>query len=481
MIKQTLPLCGALLLITIPAVAQTPAAKPAASKPAAVKPVAPKPVAPKPVAPKPVATPVVLPPSAVQHLEGGVGFLPIVDRTSPRVAFSILLRVGAADETPEIAGWRRLVTNTMLRRAPKGYDVGANPIESLSRAAAKLGGQVGASVGDDLIEIYGVGDSSNGTKLLELALDVFKNPALTDEDLDAVRIRQQEQLEADDFDITSKVGESLRKQLFKSPEGDLRAYGLSELGTPESLRNLTNDVLRQLYVTKISGAKITVSAVGDVDVVGMRNILKNVRSGTSKEAPAPVFVAPKKDAPPLVVRELPTLSSWVFVSYPLGNSMADGPALRVLSAALADSKNSRLTTRLLGNPLIPGGPVALTVSSQWVHRRYAGELLLSAQTSPQSVDRVKNALIDEVRKLREGKLTPQELERAKTYARGTWSLERQNLRERSFLMGESSALGGPDDSTWPLRLQAVTADDISRVANKYLNSYAVALVMPRER
>ncbi|RYD90169.1 MAG: insulinase family protein, partial [Sphingobacteriales bacterium] len=234
-----------------------------------------------------------------------------------------------------------------------------------------------------------------------------------------------------------------------------------------------------LYSTKILSAKITVSAAGDVDEAGTRDILKSLGASSSKPVPAPVFQAPKKDAP-LVVRELPTRSAWVFISYPVGSSAIDAPALRVLSAILSDSKGARLPARLLGNPLVQGAPAALTVSSEWVYRRYAGELLLSAQTNPQSVDRVKNALLDEIRKLRDVKVSAQELDRAKTYARGSWSIERQNLRERAFLSGQVPALGGPSDALWPARLQAVTPEDISRVATKYLNNYAVALVMPRE-
>jgi predicted Zn-dependent peptidase len=38
-----------------------------------------------------------------------------IDRNAPRVAISLLVRAGAVDETPSEAGWRRLLTEAMLR------------------------------------------------------------------------------------------------------------------------------------------------------------------------------------------------------------------------------------------------------------------------------------------------------------------------------------------------------------------------------
>ena len=153
--------------------------------------------------------------------------------------------------------------------------------------------------------------------------------------------------------------------------------------------------------------------------------------------------------------------------------------MRVLTAALSDSKGARLPARLAGNTLVENAPQAETVGAQWLPRRYASELLLTAQTEPQGVDGVKNALLDEVRKLRETALSPTELQRAKAFARGDWSLNRQSLRDRAFLTGLPVALNDAPDTSWLKSVDAVSAADVKRVANQYLKPYAVALVMPK--
>ena len=420
--------------------------------------------------------------SPVEKLDNGVLFVPSLDRSSPRVAVSLLLGVGSADETARTAGWRNLLVSAMLRAAPQGYAPGATKTEkeeALTRAAGELGATISATVGDDVVEFFVVGDSARGVDALKLALALIQTPTLSDENLDATRERQLDRVGAQDLDVEARIESAIRSQVFRDKNGDLVAYGLPDNGTKSSLTALDNAALRDLQ-KQLASAPLTVSAAGDVDVAGMRAVLQTLPARETKAAPQPSFALPKAGAPPLIVRELPTEGAYVFVSYPLANfNPADGPTLRVLVAALSDAKGARLPARLSGDNLIQGAPQASTVSAQWLDRRYASEVLLTAQTDSQSVDAVKNVLLDEVRKMREGTLSATELERAKAFARGDWALDRQFLRNRAFLSGLPTALGAPPDATWPDRLQAVTAADVKRVANLYFKPYAVALVMPK--
>ncbi len=458
--------------------ALVPAASACAASPAKKAPA-------KTTATRTTAPAVAVVPTTLQKLPNGVTFVARPDKWAPRVAISLVIGVSAADETTETAGWRRLLVNAMLRGAPQGFATegasGIEAAESLARAAEKAGGSLGATVGDDFVEIFVTGDSRSAPQLLDLALAFWKNPRLSDDDIKAARERTLSQLDADDLDTASKTQAALRGQLFRDARGELSAYGLPELGTEASLANLSDQRLRELHATRLAGARLTVAATGDFDANALRERLAALPSSTRGEAAAPSFVPPRSSSPALVVRELPIPAAWIFVSYPLvGNTHPDAPALRVLASALGDSRQARLPARLLKNQPMGASPAAISVAAQFIPRRYAGELTVFAQTSPQSVERVKNALLDEIRKLRDTPIPAAELQAAKTYARGSWSVERQNLRERAFQTALAPALGGPLDATWPTRIQAVTSADVQRVAKKYLGAYAVALVMPGE-
>ncbi|MDQ3813699.1 MAG: hypothetical protein M3347_07085, partial [Armatimonadota bacterium] len=54
-------------------------------------------------------------PAVSTTLPNGITLITRTDYTSPRVAISLVARAGAAGETPATAGWRRLLTDAMLR------------------------------------------------------------------------------------------------------------------------------------------------------------------------------------------------------------------------------------------------------------------------------------------------------------------------------------------------------------------------------
>ena len=421
------------------------------------------------------------PANVAQTLPNGVVFLPAIDRTSPRVAISLLIGEGAADETAADNGWRRLLVAAMAQQAPDGYEIGTTDVakqESLTNAASELGGALAVSVGDDVVEISVEGDSARGADLLKLALALLQNPRLTDENIDKARERQLDRVNAQDLQATTKIDNAIRTQVFRDAAGDLVAYGLPDDGTLKSIEALDNDKIRALQ-TRLASAPLTVSAAGDVDVAALRAVLSQLPARAPMAAAKPVFALPKAGAPSLRVSEADVEGAFVLVSYPLADfDAADAPAMRVLVAALSDAKGARLPSRL-SNTLVKGAPQAESVSAQWLNRRYASELLLTAQTAPANIEGVKNVLLDEVNKLRQKPISATELERARAYSRGDWALDRQDLRSRAFLSGLPTATGAPSDATWQTRLAQVSAADVQRVANKYLKPYAVALVMPK--
>ena len=420
--------------------------------------------------------------STAETLPSGVIFLPTIDRTSPRVAISLLIGEGAAAETAADAGWRRLLIAAMAQQAPNGYEIGATDVakqESLANAASELGGTISVTVGDDVAEISVEGDSARGADLLKLALAVLQTPRLTDENIDKARERQLDRVNAQDLQSTTKIDNAIRTQVFRDSAGDLAAYGLPDDGTAKSLAALDNDKVRALQM-RFASAPLTVSAAGDVDVAALRNVLNQLPARAPMASAKPAFALPKAGAPSLRVSDAEVDGAFVIISYPLTDfDAADGPAMRVLVAALSDAKGARLPSRLSNNTLVKGAPQAETVSAQWLSRRYASELLLTAQTAPSGVEGVKNVLLDEVNKLRQKPISATELDRARAYSRGDWALDRQDLRNRAFLVGLPTALEQPADATWQTRLAQVSAADVQRVANKYLKPYAVALVMPK--
>lgn len=404
------------------------------------------------------------------------------DRTSPRIAVSILVRAGAADESPTTAGWRRLLSEAMLSSVPDPND--ANRVltpTQLGRVAERAGGRIGISVGDDVVEIWGAGDSAQTGPLLDLMLSLALHPRLSDSDIEAARARSIERLDDEQGQVANRAAQALEGQLFRDANGALTTYGLPANGTAQTLAALTPQQLRLLHAQYFRTARYTIGAAGDLDVATLRRKLGAGEAASPQSAGNRPFFAPaKRGTPPLVVRQMRTDASWVVVGYAVaGSGSGDAPALRVLTAALSETPRARLNARLLSGQTLFGGLPVQEVQAQFSARRYGSELILFAQTGAQNVDEVKNAMLDEARKLRDGLLSARELESARNFARGSWAVERESLRERAFQAALASASNAPADILWPARVATVSAQDVQRVARKYLSDYAVALILPQ--
>ena len=443
-------------------------------------------------------------PETRQTLANGLTLVSRLDRTSPRVSISLLVRVGAADETAQNAGWRRLLVDAMLRGAkkPTGMELTGDDIQpdaggywkaaQLQRAAEEAGGVLGAAVGDDVIEFFATGNSAGVTRLATLILSLVREPRLSDADIDASRKALLERVDAERGDVASLATNELRGRLYRDARGELAAYGLPPTGTVESLNALSNERVRELFRNSFGSNNWTLAAAGDIDAAALKAVLESVPASSQSTlgAAVPFFVMPDTSQPDLVVRQTDTPSTWVFVAYPIASAPpSDWPALRVLSALLGDSSRARLPRRLLdGRLTLGGGPAARRVVVQFTPRRFRGELVAFAETETAQAERIKNAMLDELRRLKDSKATATELDAAKNYVRGAWAVDREGLHERSFQSALAAALSpstAPQstlttDANWSERVGRVTAADVQRVAKKYLQGYAVALIMPEQ-
>lgn len=429
----------------------------------------------------------------------GITLVTRPDRTAPRVAFSIQVRAGAADETATNAGWRRLLAETMLRavRQKTGSDAVWTRTQLQSHAET-LGGRIGASVGDDMIEFWATGDSAHAVQLLDLLMAVLSRPRLSDSDLQAARETVAFGDEST-TNIAARATSFLRSQLYRDARGGRLAYGLQTDGTGATTEKLTAEQLQELFRRFVVPSRFIVSVAGDADYARLRNRLSSLPRVAPGESTAPPLFQDLWGEPPYTVRQMRTNDAWVFVSYRVaGATGSDAPALRVLTALLGETPTSRLSRRFTTRAFSMNGALRASAvrgfgGSTLTPRRFGSELTLFVQTEPDSVDAAKNALLDEVRKLRDTPLSAAELSRAKAFVRGSWATEREDLRDRAFYAAQALSLNPvpqfragtegisvPADTDWPARVEAVTVDDIQRVAKRYLTGYAVALVMPEE-
>ncbi len=472
------------------------------------------------------------------------------DRTAPRIAISLVLRAGAADETVASAGWRRLLVDSMLQST---HDPSSSASSSASGSAQAflsgarlrdrieaLGGRMTAQVGDDAIELSMTGPSARAPELLEILMAIATQPRLSDEDIDRARRALVRRLSDEPdaagpdaagpdapgvpnapgtsasaggsaLDASARALRRLEERLYRDAGGNALAYALAPAGTLQSLSNLDSAQLRSLFSQYFAPARRVLSLAGDVDEAGLSAKAAQLEAGGQWGiAPdsRPDFAPVPAGAPPLDVSQGALVvrsdspAAAVFLSYPVefeALSAKESAALQVLAAALGESPRARLPRRLsdarraFGNRQLDPGSAgsanvafAPSLTAQWVPRRLRGEFVLWAQTGPQQIEAVKNALLDEMSKIRNAPLSPAELQAAKNFARGAYFTDRELLRERASrnaldaarAPGSARASSSVPGKPWISQVEGLSAREVQQAARKYLKAYAVALVMP---
>jgi zinc protease len=214
----------------------------------------------------------------------------------------------------------------------------------------------------------------------------------------------------------------------------------------------------------IKGATtIAVVADGDPDEIAamVAGAFPSLRHGEAVEPSAPTWPARSIE----VVEPRERAQSAIALLYP-------GPGRRDIdrfAASLIGGIASGLGGRFF-DELREKRSLCYTVHTFLSDRWKAGAFVAYIATSPDKEAAARSGLLDEFRKIREGQVTAEELERAQTYAVGVHQIRMQSggavLGEivDAYMFGSLSELDEVDQN-----VRAVTLADIQRVAKTYFD------------
>jgi len=159
----------------------------------------------------------------------------------------------------------------------------------------------------------------------------------------------------------------------------------------------------------------------------------------------------------------------------------DSYALQLLASILGTGQSSRLY-----QSLVKEKQLATQIFSNSEARRGPGSLQINALVAPgKKSEDVEAVVYDEIAKIQQNGIAAAELEKAKTLARrGLIQSREQTLAVAIGLVEATVAYNDPNLVNERFgKIEAVTLDDIKRVANKYLvsNNRTVGIAQPKPR
>jgi zinc protease len=103
-------------------------------------------------------------------------------------------------------------------------------------------------------------------------------------------------------------------------------------------------------------------------------------------------------------------------------------------------------------------------------------------TSPDKVDQALGGIMAELKRMADEPVSPKELERAQRYLVGSHEigLQKMGARAATLAFNEVYGMGYAEHARYGDRILGVTAEDVQRIARKYLtlDRYTLAIVGP---
>jgi zinc protease len=260
-------------------------------------------------------------------------------------------------------------------------------------------------------------------------------------------------------------------------------YGTASMGTASSLRGFTREDLAAFHASAYRPQNATLIVTGDVTASPLVQMLDRT-IGQWKGSPAPASSPGLADAPQLTSRQIYLIDKpgapqsqirigWVGVA----RSTPDYFPLRVLNTILGGAFTSRLNQNLREEH-----GYAYGASSAFDMRRNAGPFFAAAGVQTDKTADALKEFFNELTRIHE-LVDAQELEKAKNYLSLLLPRNFETTRATANALAQIAVYDLPQDfyETYGQRVRAVTAADVKRVADTYIQPTKFAVVIVGDR
>jgi len=406
------------------------------------------------------------PPVARDVLPNGLRVLVRENDAVGVVAVSLQVRAGSRFETESTAGITNFLHRAMVRGTARRTAV------QLATSSEDIGGSLDGNGEVETAEVRGQALAAHWETLLTLVAEVALQPALRPDEIERERRLLLGQIKARADAPFSFTFDAMLRELYGS-----NPYGLSHIGSKESIERLSRDDLLAHYRAIYQPDRMVLAVSGQVErkrviKAAERLFGRMVRSGPDTLAVQPV----SEPSGERRVIARPAQQAQILVGY-LGPGLLDPvyPAVRVLAAALGGGMAGRLFVELRDRRGLAYSTAVLTPYR-------TGPIFFVAYlgTAPASATAAEAGILRELERIREAPISGEELARAKAYVRGQLVMDRRtNVRLAWYLaFFETVGAGWDYPDRYARALEAVTADDVARAAERYLTRPSIVVLQP---
>jgi predicted Zn-dependent peptidase len=402
------------------------------------------------------------------RLKNGLTVLILEDKRAPYVTLQLYIGgAGALFEPSNTAGLAN-ATAAMLSEGTQSRS-SVQIAEQIDRLGAGL--SAGSSFGSPDTVLSASGLSDNFDDWFGVVVDVLLNPSFPADELEKLKQRQRAQLR----EQRSSPGFLTSERFNRAVYGDHPAAQVS--ATLESIDKLNREALSQWHRARYAPGNAILGIAGDVRAKELIAKLERRLAGWKKTDVKQAW--PRNPAPAKARRVLlVNRPNSVQTTLALGNiaidrRSSDYMAMVVMNHVIGGGASSRLFLNLREEKGYTYG-----VYSDFSALRYPGPWRAGGSMRTEVTEGALTEFFNELRRIRDEKVTGGELEASKRAIVASFAL---SLEQPARMLGfaiTSKLYDFPADywDSYPAKMMAVTADDVRRVARKYLDPGALQLV-----
>ena len=400
-------------------------------------------------------------------LPNGLRVIYSEDHTTPVVSVDLWYNVGSRNERPGRSGFAHLFEHLMFEgsaHAPKG--VHSHLIEG-------AGGLDNASTAEDRTNYYATVPSNYLNVVLWLEADRMRSLAITDETFHNQRetVKEERRLRVDNRPYGGAFWDGVT---WPFDSASCFPYAHTVIGSMADLNTATVSDVQTFFDTYYAPNNATLVVLGDFRPAALRRLVNDYFAAVPRHPDPPAVTCRYRFAPGPTRRtvadphaNLPAVLQFYRVP---PHTDPDTPALGLLAVILGDGESSRINVTVVRRQKAAlGAQVAMNPSDA---RRGPGALLVLAIAN-QGIGALAldSLLAHQVDSVRTTNVDAEELQKAKNIFRAGYIRDRETTLGRAEeihhydMFHASLAEINTDLDTY----LAVTADDIRRVATKYLD------------
>jgi predicted Zn-dependent peptidase len=382
----------------------------------------------------------------------------IVSRQRPGsqvLAIDAAVRAGARYEDVQTASAARFLESALMLGTERWPSR-----DALVRAVVGRGGELSVSAGREVVEVTVTVGQPDADLAWDVLGEVMLRSRFDPQDLERERdviLQQVQEREDEPEDHASDV-------LFQTV---FAGHPLANLpyGTAEGIESLSPDALQGYWRQRLVGPNVLIAVVSGLP---HEQVAAKLGAALADLPAGPVPSLNYGDIPQATARTVRldqgTDQAHVYIGMPVsGVTTQDRAPLRVLNAILSRS-SGRLFTEIRDKRGL--AYTAYSSVSQFVD---GGIFLVYAGTQPSTADAVLDLLKAELQRIREQPIGSVELQNAIEGEVGARTLALEASANEALYMARDTIFGVPPREIQAAETRAVTAADVQRVAQKYLD------------